>query len=393
MTETLPVSVVVPAYNRAELLERALAGVAAQRPARPAEVIVVDDASSDDTAAVARRAGARVIVHDANRGAATARNTAVAAATQPWLAMLDSDDEWLPHHLATLWALRDGYDLVAGASIAVGDDGAPPRYHGPLTRGPCELPSPAALYPENFLPASGVLVRREAILAAGGHRTDLRYAEDLDLWIRVIDAGRAIVTPQVVVRYGRHDGQKSQIGTRSRAVQLQIIEHHRGSEWWTPRLVELQLAFRAWDALRAALRAGEHLEALRELAWLAGRPGRLGALARLLARRARSRRRSARLTASGEPSVAVLPGVPAGLAGEAARDLRGARGTLGAVLALARRPVGVAIVASHRQALAVRSVGVKARRMDAGPTVPRREELDTAAAVTAGRDTATRGLR
>jgi glycosyltransferase involved in cell wall biosynthesis len=291
---TLPISVIVPAYNRAGMLERALAGVAAQRPAQPAEVIVVDDASSDDTAAVARRLGARVIVHEANRGAATARNTAVAAATQPWLAMLDSDDEWLPHHLATLWELRDGCDLVAGASLAVGGDGAPPRYHGPLTRSPRALPSPAALYPENFIPASGVLVRRGAVLAAGGYRTDLRYAEDLDLWIRVIDAGRAVVTPRVVVRYGRHDGQKSQVGTRSRAVQREIVEAYRDRPWWTPRLLERQLAFRAWDALRAGLRAGDREAARRELRWLVARPRRIAALARLLVRRSRSRRRSAR---------------------------------------------------------------------------------------------------
>src|SRR5512132_812238 len=58
---TLPVSVVIPAFNRQELISRSLASVFAQRPALPAEVIVVDDASSDDTAAEAERMGARVI--------------------------------------------------------------------------------------------------------------------------------------------------------------------------------------------------------------------------------------------------------------------------------------------------------------------------------------------
>jgi glycosyltransferase involved in cell wall biosynthesis len=303
MSAALPVSVVVPAYNREGMLECALASVAAQQPARPAEIVVVDDASTDGTAAVAERLGARVIVHEDNRGAAAARNTGVAAATQPWLAMLDSDDEWLPHHLATLWALRDGHDLVAGASLAVGGEG-PPRYHGRLTRRPTRLPSPAALYPENFIPASGVLVRREAVLAAGGYRTDLRYAEDLDLWIRVIDRGSAMVTPRVVTRYGRHEGQKS-AGDRSRAVQRRIVESYRDRDWWSPRLLERQLAFRAWDALRAAQRAGNRDAAGRELRWLIARPGRLGALGRLLARRWRSRRRSA---AVAQEALAMVDG-------------------------------------------------------------------------------------
>jgi glycosyltransferase involved in cell wall biosynthesis len=320
------------------MLARALESVAAQRPARPAEVIVVDDASTDGTAAVAERLGARVLVHDVNRGAAAARNTGVAAASQPWLAMLDSDDEWLPHHLATLWRLREDHALVAGASIAVSDDGRPPRYHGPLTRRPRVLPSPASLYPENFIPASGVLVSRQAVLTAGGYRTDLRYAEDLDLWIRVIDAGSAVVTPRVVVRYGRHDGQKSQVGTRSRDVQHQIIETYRDRPWWTPRLLERQLAFRGWDALRAALREGDRDAARRELSGLA-KPARLRALAGLLIRRWRSRRRSARLTPSG-----------------------------------ARRPTGLAKVVRRRQALAVRSPGAPARGNTAGGRPPRKAE-------------------
>ena len=103
---TAPVSVIIPAFNRADTLPRALRSVLGQS-LRPAEVIVVDDHSQDATAEVAERWGVRVIRHERNRGAAAARNTAAAAATQPWLAPLDSDDEWLPHHLATLWPLRE----------------------------------------------------------------------------------------------------------------------------------------------------------------------------------------------------------------------------------------------------------------------------------------------
>jgi glycosyltransferase involved in cell wall biosynthesis len=291
MTDTLPISVVVAAYNRAELLRRALQSVAAQEPRRPAEVVVVDDGSDDDTAAVARALGARVVVHERNRGAAAARNSAIAAATQPWLAFLDSDDEWLPHHLATLWPLRAGHVLVAGAAVGWGG-GERPRYVGPLTRAPRALASPAELYPENFLPASAVLARRDAVLAAGGYDTTLRYAEDLDLWIRLIDAGTAVASPTVVARYGRHDGQKSRHADGSRPVQLQIVSAYRDRPWWTPRLVERQLAFRAWDALRTGLREGDRDVVLREARVLVWPPARPAALAGLLRRRHDVRRRS-----------------------------------------------------------------------------------------------------
>src|SRR3954464_2844452 len=93
---TIPVSVVIAAYNRADMLRRAIASVRAQRPAVPAEIVVVDDASSDATADVAEVLGATVVRHPVNRGESAARNSAIEAAAQPWIAVLDSDDEWLP---------------------------------------------------------------------------------------------------------------------------------------------------------------------------------------------------------------------------------------------------------------------------------------------------------
>src|SRR4051812_40544793 len=68
--ETLPITVVIPAHNRARLLASALLSVLAQAPRLPAEVIVVDDGSDDDSVAVAERLGARVIRHEERRGAA-----------------------------------------------------------------------------------------------------------------------------------------------------------------------------------------------------------------------------------------------------------------------------------------------------------------------------------
>ena len=100
MSATLPVTVVIPAWNRARELPAALASVARQT-AQPAEVVVVDDGSTDRTAEVAAAHGARVVRHEENRGVSAARNSGIAAASHDWIAFVDSDDEWLPRHLQT----------------------------------------------------------------------------------------------------------------------------------------------------------------------------------------------------------------------------------------------------------------------------------------------------
>ncbi len=125
---TLPITVLIPAYNRAEQLGRALASVTAQQQ-RPAQIIVIDDGSEDDTAAAAERLGVTLVRHERNQGCAVARNSGLAVATQPWVALLDSDDEWLPHHLASLWPLRADHLLLANSSLQRAP-GAPDRLLG-----------------------------------------------------------------------------------------------------------------------------------------------------------------------------------------------------------------------------------------------------------------------
>jgi Glycosyl transferase family 2 len=161
----LPIAVIIAAYNRARWVGGAVESALRQWPLPPAEGIVVDDGSTDQTADVAERGGARVIRHTENKGAAAARNTGVAATTQPWIAPLDSDDRWLPHMLSTLWPLRKGYGFVSGASMAVDEAGSPIAYGGPMDPHPILFWSPAPLvFPENFIAASGVIMRRKTFV-------------------------------------------------------------------------------------------------------------------------------------------------------------------------------------------------------------------------------------
>jgi glycosyltransferase involved in cell wall biosynthesis len=100
-----PVSVIIPCYRCTATLERAVLSIAAQSYV-PAEVILVDDCSADDTTALMQRIAGqyapgwiRIVLLDQNMGAASARNAGWAVATQAYIAFLDSDDAWHPEKI------------------------------------------------------------------------------------------------------------------------------------------------------------------------------------------------------------------------------------------------------------------------------------------------------
>ena len=104
------VSVIVPVFNRAGSIPRALESVAAQT-FQDYEIIVVDDGSTDGSADVVERLGlarVRLIRSPQNRGAAAARNIGISAASGQWIAFLDSDDFWAPDKLAHQLAALEG---------------------------------------------------------------------------------------------------------------------------------------------------------------------------------------------------------------------------------------------------------------------------------------------
>lgn len=302
--DLLPVSVIIPAYNRPQLTRLAVLSALAQRPSRPAEVIVVDDCSTDDTAHAAAEAGATVIRHERNQGEGAARNTAVGAATQPWLAMLDSDDEWLPTHLATLWPLRTGHILVAGSALYVFDDGSF-RFQGPVRRRPVVLSSPTALlHAGNYLPLSATMVRADVVREAGGFDPTLRWGADLDLWLRVLEKGRGVMSPQPVVKYRIHEGQVMQDRAAAAQSHLEVLRRYADRPWWSPARVEAWRGLVAWDELRRALADGRRAAALRHAGFAARRPARVAGIVSLLARRFMTRRRTARMRREQRANVA-----------------------------------------------------------------------------------------
>lgn len=196
------VSAIIPTYNRAPLLARALDSVIAQQY-RPIEVVLIDDGSTDDTPQVIERylqelADARcsLIVHrQANERAPRARNNGMRLSQGPLIAFLDSDDLWYPELIDTLVRLLNQYPSagLAFSSIQVIDPNDTPcgeRWHGlntttdeGLLRKPFEL-----IMRHMPTQTSGVMVRRSVIEHLGDFDLDLPVVEDWDLWYRIAKA-------------------------------------------------------------------------------------------------------------------------------------------------------------------------------------------------------------
>jgi GT2 family glycosyltransferase len=351
VSATLPVTVVIPAWDRARELPAALASVARQS-ARPAEVVVVDDGSSDRTAEVAAAHGARVIRHDENRGVSAARNSGIEAAAHDWVAFLDSDDEWLPRHLERVWAQRHGYVLVAASGLWVRRPGRDHHLWGVPGRRPRVLDSPAPLVHDDIIPLSAVLARRDALLAAGGFDTRLTHAEDLDLWIRLLERGSAVVLPDVGVVYRLHAGQATtDVGAAAEGHRRAVLAYAR-RPWWPRHALARWETAAGWDELRRSS-GGRARAAVAQS--LLRRPQRLPLLVALFARRLRLRRWGARLDDRGRPVVALLPGAAGAPSGVEALlvDLRDLSAPLW-LLSLVRRPPAAATSAGALQRLVLR---------------------------------------
>ncbi|RZS91445.1 glycosyl transferase family 2 [Motilibacter rhizosphaerae] len=190
------VAVVVPVRDGERYLGEALDSVLGQVPA-PAEVVVVDDGSTDGSAAVARSFGERVsLVQTEARGPGAARNTGIARTTAPVLGFLDADDLWLPGALAVrLAALGAEVDVVRGRVEEFVSPDVDPA-HAPR-------PATTASTPGHLL--GGVLLRRALVERVGPLREDLRVGEFIDWYARAQEAGLvAVDVPEVVLRRRLH---------------------------------------------------------------------------------------------------------------------------------------------------------------------------------------------
>ncbi len=242
--ELSDVTVVIPAYQRVDFIGRAVLSALSQRPRRPAEVIVVDDGSTDGTGDVAKSLGATV-VRQPNGGEGAARNAGLRAARTGWVALLDSDDEWLPNHLDVVMPHTPGAVLVASTARGVPSG----RRVGSPWRSVQRIGPREVIWPQSPFTPGAVVLDREAALAVGGFPT-LRLGADLDLWLRLLEVGPGVVLPDVTSVYTEHPGQVSGDRTEMRINRRDVVARHRGAAWFDPDLPAKMAAVDAWDEFR-----------------------------------------------------------------------------------------------------------------------------------------------
>lgn len=229
MTASPTVSVVMPCYNGSAFLREALDSAVAQSHP-PLEILVVDDGSKDDSAALVRDYAAAhpqaniQLIQQANAGEPSARNTGIRAAKGDWVAQLDTDD-WWEHDKLELQlkaAAEQGPDCVlvhTGVTHHFPDGRSEDKpLEGPSRRvGRCA----AALLEPTSIGHPSIMVRRDALLQIDGYDASFLQACDIDLYFRLAAVGSFAFVPRHLLHYRMHAGQMSASQVK------QIRFHHR----------------------------------------------------------------------------------------------------------------------------------------------------------------------
>lgn len=231
--KTGSVSVIIPAFNAAGTLDRAVQSACIQE--NVLEILLINDGSMDSTAAVAAQIArsnplVRLLQHGSNKGVSAARNTGLHNAKAKYVAFLDADDAWLYGKIqkqierieadaeVTL-VTCDSYQLASSGVILR-------RSH--QKRLPVEGNSAwKTLLEYNFIPTPTVLAKRKDIVDVGAFSEELVVAEDLDLWIRLACRGKVAVVGEVLAQYYDYAGSlMKREGWRSETLIMGMLDKH-----------------------------------------------------------------------------------------------------------------------------------------------------------------------
>jgi len=235
--ESPTVSVIIPAWNQAQYLAESIRSVLAQTY-DDYEIIVVDDGSTDETRAVVESFGNRIrYVWQENQGLADARNTGIGEARGEYVALLDSDDAWLPSFLTSMMLLAK-----ANPNAAV-------LYCGVIYVDHCGCYLPQSgrtrilprdeLYKTllrfNFLIPSTIVMKRSVVMSAGLFDVAFRRLQDWELWIRLMKQGQVFAgLDQSLVRYRVHSESLSNDPAGGQQAARALVDKHFGlddGEW------------------------------------------------------------------------------------------------------------------------------------------------------------------
>lgn len=224
------VSIIIPTYNRAHLLGRAIQSVLDQTH-QDFELIIVDDGSTDNTEEIVRSFSderIRYIKHDKNRGGAAARNTGIKAARGEYIAFQDSDDEWLPEKLEKQIRVFETVPPEVGVVYT--------GFHRLENNKKTYIPSSkitqkegyifSSLLKGNFVTTQAVLVKRECFERAGMFDENLPRLQDWELFIRISKYYHfKCIDEPLVISYYQPRSISADQNALIRALEL-ILERH-----------------------------------------------------------------------------------------------------------------------------------------------------------------------
>lgn len=204
------VSVIIPTYNRAHTLGRALQSVLNQTY-NNYEIIVIDDGSTDDTLLTLTDFPSVQYIKQDNRGVSAARNVGIEQANGEWIALLDSDDEWIPNKLdlqISYLAANPNIKCVHGEEIWI-RNGVRVNQMKKHQKGGGEqfIPSLDLC----LISPSAVMLEHSLFRVIGNFREDYPVCEDYDLWLK-LTANNSIgfISDPIIKKYGGHEDQLSQ---------------------------------------------------------------------------------------------------------------------------------------------------------------------------------------
>lgn len=225
----MKVSVVIPTYERPNMLARLLESIAKQTRI-PDEVLLVDDGSKADYTKVVSHFQSILpnlvyVKNRKNRGAPHSRNQGILKAKGEWIALVDDDDEWRPSKLEKQLALSDEKEvgIIYTWTEAVKDGEVVLSY-----KAKNEGRVLADLLLECFIPSPSVLVRRSALLEAGLFDESFTSCQDWDMWTRVVACGYLCkVVESFETIYHKHDLPTIGTSLKAREGLIAYYKKHR----------------------------------------------------------------------------------------------------------------------------------------------------------------------